>query len=114
MGGFFSFWAELLGGFRTADGPADVWQEGDVAGTLDGSGKLALVAGARSGLAARANLALFGDKALQELRVLVINQQRLVRAKGANARSRCVPAHCVGLYLVCSRFFGHIFLQESQ
>src|SRR6188768_1233701 len=60
-------------------------QERDVARALDGEGHLALVARAVAADAARDDLAALGDEVLERLRVLVVDDQRLVRAVAADA-----------------------------
>jgi len=51
--------------------PAREGQKGDVAGAFDGNCQFTLVPGAGASLTTRANLALFGDEAAQDIGRLV-------------------------------------------
>lgn len=62
-----------------------------MAGALDFLRQLALVLGARAGLAARADLALFGDEAAQQLGVFVVDVCAFFNAELANLGARYVP-----------------------
>ncbi len=67
-------------------------QQGDKAGLLDGAGQHALVTGAGAGLAARADLALVGDEAPEQVHFFVVNHQLLVSAKLTEFRAGVVTA----------------------
>jgi hypothetical protein len=74
----------------------DLATEGEkrhVAGALDGGSQLALVSGARPGLAAWANLAIVGDIPAQDFYLLVIDGGAFVDAELAFARSSEEPPH---------------------
>jgi len=59
-----------------------------VASALDFLRELALVFGARAGLAARTDLALFGDEAAQQFGIFVIDDCALFNAELTNFRAR--------------------------
>ena len=61
-----------------------------MAGALDFLRQLALVLGARAGLAARTDLALFGDETAQQFGVLVIDICAFFNAELANLGARYV------------------------
>ncbi len=61
-----------------------------MAGALDFLRQLALVFGARAGLAARTNLTLFGDEAAQQFGVFIIDDCALFHAELANLGARYV------------------------
>ncbi len=59
-----------------------------MAGAFDGRGQVALMARARAGLAARANLAALTDEAAQHIGLLVVNALDLVDAELAHLGAR--------------------------
>jgi hypothetical protein len=64
-----------------------VWQQRELASTLHGASNLALVAAARAGDPARANLAAIGNEPPQSGNILVVNLLDLVTA----VRARLAP-----------------------
>ena len=62
-------------------------QQGDVTGTLDGGGHLALVPGTCTGLAAWTDLAIIRDIALEKFYVFIVYDLLFIRAKQTELRA---------------------------
>jgi hypothetical protein len=78
---------------------------------FDGSGKLALVLGARASLPAGTNLTIFSDIAAQLLTLLIINMGVLIRAKLAFAWMR-EEATVTALRFIC--LIGHDLITPRE
>src|SRR5262249_46455454 len=78
-------------------------QERDLARALDRERHLALVQGAVAADAARDDLAALADEVLERLRVLVVDDQRLVGAVAADALpAEAAAARRVGVQVRCA------------
>jgi hypothetical protein len=84
-----------------------------VAGALNGVGQLALVTGASPGLATRANLALFGYIAAQQISRFVIDFNIFIGAELANFRSSYIPAANRRLRIHI-HIIGHTFFSDQK
>src|SRR4051812_48527277 len=74
-----------------------VREQRDVAGSLEGGGELALVAGAGAGLPSRLDLGPLREVAPEAVYLLVVNQDRLVGAERANLPATSVAVEVVAL-----------------
>lgn len=66
-------------------------QKSQVAGAFDGTGQLALMFGAGSGLSARADFTFFGNKSAEYISLLVVHNQVVICTKLADARLGIIP-----------------------
>jgi len=106
--------------------PSRVGEQGDVTGLFYGCRYHALVFCARAGLAARADLAIFGDVLPEKIGFFIVNRQCLVCAKltefwlrkeaaltsFTTAFAALLPfAICVSIF---SHFYYSIFYQQAR
>ena len=96
------------------EGSSDKGEQGDLPCLFDRGSHDALVARARPGLAARADLASLGDVAAEQVRFLVVTRQGLICAELTGFGLREEAAFSAGfLGSLWSSIFSHLVLQYS-
>ena len=89
------------------------WEQGDLAGLLDRGCDHTLVSGARTGLAARADFAIFGNVLPKHIGFLIVNRQGLICAE-LTKLGLCEEATFAATFacpLLRSSIFSHLLLQ---
>ena len=87
-------------------------EQGNVTGLFDRRSDGALVSCARACLAARTDLAVLGDVLSEQVRLFVVNRERLIRAEltkfGLGKEAALSAALCS---FRCSSIYSHLLLQ---